>query len=455
MKENLIAIGYPLPEDIEKLKWYGDFESCLSLIDRRLREDIPETLKEKLRIEKVQIRRMQRNYTVSEEEAQKILRENLRDYREEELRELREANLVDWIFVKGEIRYIDSFYDNLIKIRKDIADRQLYPEVVPADKPTSLVLRDTLMAKMKEEGSATCRMTLRASVELGEELQKGIGEFHIHVSYPLEKLQIKNLRMISCNPAPKMLPPSKASHPTVYFEGNGEEVKRCEVVYSLDNTMQYFDLKPENVSTEQPGFYLGEQLPHISFTPYMRALTEEIVGDETNPLLKARRIYDFITTKVNYSFMRSYIALPNIVEYCASRLRGDCGVQALTFITMCRIAGVPARWQSGLYADNNGAGCHDWAMFYVAPYGWLWADPSFGGSAWRAGMEERWNFYFGNLDPYRVCLTDEFQMPFVPEMKYLRSDPYDNQMGEVERSDRPVSNSQWTGKAEVLSCEIL
>ena len=227
------------------------------------------------------------------------------------------------------------------------------------------------------------------------------------------------------------------------------------MVYSLDNTMQYFDLKPENVSTEQPGFYLGEQLPHISFTRYMRALTEEIVGDETNPLLKARRIYDFITTKVNYSFMRSYIALPNIVEYCASRLRGDCGVQALTFITMCRIAGVPARWQSGLYADDNGAGCHDWAMFYIAPYGWLWADPSFGGSAWRAGEEDRWNFYFGNLDPYRVCLTDEFQMPFIPEMIFIRSDPYDNQMGEVECSDRPVSNSQWEGKAEVLSCEIL
>lgn len=454
MKENLLAIGYPLPEDIEKLKWYGDFDSCIALIDRRLCEDIPEVLKEKLRMEKVQIRRMMTNYTITEEEAHKILRENLRDYREDELKVLRMENLVDWIFVNGEIRYIDSFYDNLIKIRTDIADRQLHPDP-GATGTTSQMLRDKVIAKMKKDGSITARMTIRATVELGQALQQKIGEFHVYVPYPLEKLQIKNLRMISCNPASSVLPNSDASHPTVYFEGQADQIKKCEVVYSLENTMPYVDPRPEVVWAEQPDFCLEEQLPHISFTPYMRALTAEVIGSETNPLLKARRIYDFITTKVNYSYMRSYIALPNIVEYCTSRLRGDCGVQALTFITMCRIAGIPAQWQSGLYADDNGAGCHDWAMFYVAPYGWMWADPSFGGSAYRAGEKERWDFYFGNLDPYRVCLTDGFQQPFVPEMEYLRSDPYDNQMGEVEHAEGPVSNSQWEGKAEVLSCEIL
>ena len=34
---------------------------------------------------------------------------------------------------------------------------------------------------------------------------------------------------------------------------------------------------------------------------------------------------------------------------------------ALTFITMCRIAGVPARWQSGLYVAPDSVGSHDWA----------------------------------------------------------------------------------------------
>ena len=453
MKEKLEAIGYPLPEDIEKLKWYGDFAACRELIEYRLGEDIPEVLKDKLRMELHQLRRMEENYTVSEAEAQALLHHSLRDYQEEELAELRKKNLVDWIFVKGEIRYIDSFYENLLKICPKIAARQRLPE--KESSPSSPEIRDEVMAKMKAEGGVTCRMTIRATVELGQELTENDGVYHVHVPYPLEKLQIENLKLLSCNPDPTALPQHDASHPTVYYEGEGKALRTCQVVYSLENKMPYVEPKPEEVSSEQPDFYLGEQFPHISFTSYLRALTAEVIGEEENPLVKARKIYDFITQKVNYSFMRSYIALPNIVEYCTSRLRGDCGVQALTFITMCRIAGVPARWQSGLYADPNGAGCHDWAMFYVEPYGWMWADPSFGGSAWRAGRLDRWNFYFGNLDPFRVCLTDEFQMPFVPEMTYLRSDPYDNQLGEVERADGPVKKNKWQGRAEVLACEIL
>ena len=101
----------------------------------------------------------------------------------------------------------------------------------------------------------------------------------------------------------------------------------------------------------------------------------------------------------------------------------DQTIKALLFVTLCRCAGIPARWQSGLYADNNGAGCHDWAMFYVAPYGWLWADPSFGGSAFRAGAEERRNHYFGNLDMYRTVTVNTYQSDFEPASRFWRTSP--------------------------------
>ena len=133
--------------------------------------------------------------------------------------------------------------------------------------------------------------------------------------------------------------------------------------------------------------------------------------------------------------MRKYFTITNIPEYAALNLKGDCGVQALLFITLCRCARIPARWQSGLYATPYYVGCHDWAQFYIEPYGWLFADPSFGGSAFRKGHEERWNFYFGNLDPFRMIAASEFQHEFDPSNKHLRFDPYDNQTGEVEYDD--------------------
>ena len=127
-------------------------------------------------------------------------------------------------------------------------------------------------------------------------------------------------------------------------------------------------------------------------------------------------------------------------------------MQALLFITLCRIAGISARWQSGLYTTPYTASSHDWAQFYIAPYGWLFADCSFGGSAYRLGEYERWNFYFGNIDPFRMPANSGFQEEFYPPKKYLRADPYDNQRGEIEYNDRGLLYHEFDSNKEILEC---
>ena len=185
----------------------------------------------------------------------------------------------------------------------------------------------------------------------------------------------------------------------------------------------------------------------------MRKLSREITGGEQNPLLKARRIYDFITTNVTYSFVRPYFTFANIPEYAASSLKGDCGFQALLFITLCRLAKIPAGWQSGAYASPEFVGSHDWARFYIAPFGWMFADCSFGGSAYRDGDDERREFYFGNLDPYRIPFASEFQADFYPPKKFRRIDPYDNQTGEAEYAGRGLNIGEFESKLELISIE--
>ena len=135
--------------------------------------------------------------------------------------------------------------------------------------------------------------------------------------------------------------------------------------------------------------------------------------------------------------MKSYSLIPDIPGYCARNLRGDCGVQALLFITLCRICHVPAKWQSGLYANPAYTGPHDWAMFFVKPYGWLYADPSFGGSAYAAGDENRRRFYFGIWIPTGWQPTMPSSRTFAEVKKtFMPMDPYDNQSGEMETQDK-------------------
>ena len=91
--------------------------------------------------------------------------------------------------------------------------------------------------------------------------------------------------------------------------------------------------------------------------------------------------------------------------------------------------------------------------FYVAPYGWLYADPSYGTGAVRLGNEERRRFYFGNLDACRMVANNAFQAPFTIEKEHWRADPYDNQVGEMETGDRGLRYSEYERSKEVLLCE--
>ncbi|MBQ4410303.1 MAG: transglutaminase domain-containing protein, partial [Firmicutes bacterium] len=187
--------------------------------------------------------------------------------------------------------------------------------------------------------------------------------------------------------------------------------------------------------------------------PYLKRLTAEVICGCPNNLEKARAIYDWITKNVVYSFVPDYIINENIPESMARNYTGDCGIYALLFITMCRIAGVPAQWQSGLDAEPFDVGAHDWARFYIAPYGWLYADGSFGAGSERSGNEESRKFYFGNLDPGRMVANNAFHQMFDIEKKHWRFDPYDNQTGEMEYEDRMIDHDEYVRRQVMTECE--
>ena len=100
-------------------------------------------------------------------------------------------------------------------------------------------------------------------------------------------------------------------------------------------------------------------------------------------------------------------------------------------------------------------GAHDWVRFYAAPHGWLYADPSYGIAAVRAENEERRRFYFGNLDAYRMVANNGFQAPFTIEKEHWRTDPYDNQLGEMETAKRGLRYGEFERSKEVLECTEL
>ena len=89
----------------------------------------------------------------------------------------------------------------------------------------------------------------------------------------------------------------------------------------------------------------------------------------------------------------------------------------------------------------------------MEPYGWIFADPSYGTGAVRTGKEERRQFYFGNLDAYRFVANSAFQTNFTIPKAQWRADPYDNQLGEIESATRGFDFDDYVRSKEILLCE--
>ena len=250
-----------------------------------------------------------------------------------------------------------------------------------------------------------------------------------------------------------VLAPADSAARTIYWESSQRD--SFEVTYRYKHHAPYVDPYTLKCGEAQPTFDTQEELPHIAFTPYLRELAARITKDCKTPVEKAGAIYDYVTGNVDYRYQPAYVLLDDIADSCAKELRGDCGVMALLFITLCRIAGVPARWQSGLHATPEDSGAHDWAMFYVHPYGWLFADPSFGSSARRNGEAARRKHYFGNLDPCRMVANSVFQAPLTPPDPCYRNDPYDNQLGEMTVDGVDLDSSGMERTVETVEFEFL
>lgn len=451
MYPELTYLHVSLPEDIQRLKWFGDFERAQRVIDRRLTCDIPEPLRQRLLMEKDILKRMPDSYPHTWEKALSIMDEGIKDFKPEELEVLRDENAIEWIYINGEIHVKSNFFSNLMK-RPELAARLKNPDYLAGSKKENQML-DDMIHKMKKQGGVAYRFHMRHTMTFSPDQAHENGKVRAWLPLPVEYAQVRNFKLLSTSQEPVLVSAPDFPQRTACFDVDLQKTRQVSVEYSFENHLPYIDPDPDKVLDDQPTFYTEELFPHIRFTPYLRQLTRSIVKHESNPLLKAKLIYDYITTHIMYSFVRSYFTFPNIPDFMATSMKGDCGMQALLFITMCRIAGVPARWQSGLYAAPGDVGNHDWAQFYVAPYGWMFTDCSFGGSAHRNGAEERRQFYFCHLDPFRIPAASEYQHPMNPQTQFLRYDPYDNQEGEAEYADRAVGRDELDIDCTMLSHE--
>lgn len=463
---NFEALFAGLPEDILQCKLAGDFQNAVRLIDLRLQEQhLPQALRRCLTAEREMILRLPDEFPFSREEALALVRQHIPDFTEEEFDRFVDARKIRWIYRQGEPCYFGRFFDSLCKIDAGFARRAgvSLPGAESAGRLSEKEAQmDACIRQMKQKGSASRRIRIRASLQIPEEHFTPGMQVTAHLPIPLECDSQRGIRVERMFPENGILAPKDALQRTVCWQETLETNHAFMIEYSYTRTARYRDLWKGPLPAENPAKtlseeelrpFLAEEPPHILFTPYLKALAAELTEGADHPLEKARRFYDFITENMTYTYMPSYFTQENLAETCARNFTGDCGIFALLFVTLCRCAGIPAAWESGLTAEPDFCGAHDWTRFYIPEYGWLYADPSYGTAAVRNQDPERRKFYFGNLDPFRMAANRGFQKPFDPPKRHWRCDPYDNQLGEIETDTRGLLYEEFTRSKQVLLCE--
>ena len=451
----LFFMTEPLPPEIDQLIYVGRFKEAEREL-KKLIEKASASQKGRLIFELDRLKRWQKEYPYSFNEAFNLLKEELTGLTSHELIELIKHGCVDHKIIEGEIRVLRRFIPNLFWLCPELEARRIKKSDPKREKSRKLLREraQKIIKKASEDGDGyllSVKYRVKMEIKIKPEAVP-IGEkVKIWVPIPQQCDLHPKVEIIAYSSGLKKI--SQADHPqrTAYFEATMEENGVNEwIQYEFVALGFYRKIDPAKVEhydeeSEVYRKYVVERPPHIVFTPYLKTLTKKVVGSEENPYLKAKRIWKWITHNIRYTYAHDYALYDNIPEYVARKKRGDCGMQALLFITMCRIAGVPARWQSSWYMNPISHGMHDWAQFYVEPYGWLYADPSFGGVR-RHGEKWRNEFYFGNIEGYRLAANTEISYQFTPPKKYVRSDPVDSQRGEVEWAGGNLYYDKWDYK---------
>lgn len=273
---------------------------------------------------------------------------------------------------------------------------------------------------------------------------------------PFENMRQRNICMESSS---HPLTYSEGSrHHTVYMEAKAQAGKptHFEINYTYETGEHHVDrsqmlkkVKPYDRDSELYRTFTKEELPHMIVDDKMKFLARKIVRNETNPVLQAARIYDYIATNFPWAGARDYSTIDNIPMYVLRERHGDCGQVVLLYISLCRSIGIPARWESGWCTDPGDVDWHDWAATYFEGVGWVNTDVSYGRAGYGGPQAD---YYKSGIDMYRLSTNEGIADVLSPAKKYARCESVDFQSGEVEWEGGNLETSAWESE---LTIEIL
>ena len=431
----------------------GDFAGAEAAIAAALADPaLDPDRRSALEFQRERMRRILMDFRLDEAAAKARLRRDIPDLGDEEFARWDQAGLIEARVIDGERRWFNRGPSNLFRISAEARERKatpldFYDSPLEFAHPHHAEVREAALAS-GEQAVAPRRVRITQSLTVKPDVVPDGETLRAWLPFPRAiEGQQEGIELLATTPATHQLAPGSALQRTVYMEAPARagEATEFSVSYELTIHAQYNDIDPARVVpariTPELAPFVAERAPHVVFNDAMRLQSAAIVGDETNPYYVAKKLYDYVDS-LPWAGAREYSTITNISQHALEQGHADCGQQTLLLITLLRLNGIPARWQSGwIFSEGSYNNMHDWGWLYLAPYGWVPMDVTFG--RLHDAREELQDFYLGGLDALRVAFNDDYSRQFVPAKQHPRSETVDLQRGEVEWDGGNLYFDQW------------
>ena len=404
--------------------------------------------------------RIELDFPFTENDINQKLKEKLGNFTSEVKAEWEKKNWLESKIINGEKRYFSRTVSNLMLLKSFFCNRTerdsleaVDPEIIYRKKHTQSIIKASVS---KPEPVLPVNMTINYMITVDPDVVPDGEIVRCWLPFPKENHpRQQNVRLLSASHENFIIAPDTAIHRTIYMESEAEKGLPLifNVSFSYQSSGQYFDPAlirnfQYDTTSELYREFTSEQLPHISFTDSVKHLADSITGSENQPFEIVRKIYSWFTGNIPWAGAQEYSIMPDIPEYVIKNRRGDCGMQTFLFMSMLRYKGIPVKWQSGWKMPPDAKNLHDWCEVYFEGAGWVPVDISYG--LQYSNDRKTREFYISGIDSYRLIINEGIAGRLYPEKKFLRSEPFDFQRGEIEWSGGNLYFDKWDYNMEII-----
>jgi hypothetical protein len=369
-------------EEINEEISSGNFTKAEEMINNKIKDKtISDTEKWDLNFQIDKMERIRLDFRKTREEIKTAIKKYYHDISEEQIDMWEKQKHLEMRIIDGEKRYFKNAVANLFRVNKEAAKLKIEKdgeEIRELDSflsghlPASI---DKIKISNNVVGNPV-KITIDYSLKVDADAVPEGEIIRCWLPYPKEHNRQTDIKIISANPNNYIIADNKYPHRTLYMEKAAEKGEKTEfnILFEYRSWSEWHKIDPASIL--------------------------------------AKKIFTWINDNIPWASALEYSTIDSISSYCYKNMHGDCGIKTLLFMTLARMNGIPAKWQSGWMLHPPEVNLHDWCEIYLEGYGWVPVDQSFG--IQESDDENVSYFYLGGIDSYRLIVNDDYSKDLYP-----------------------------------------